>query len=76
MAEDEINIDQTEDWENSIDKDGGAKLKFPIILKEDIPIISEEIVSNIDMKRPIRSKRVKMDVIDTSKRNKRNKGLF
>jgi len=76
MAEDEINIDQTEGWEDSIDKDGIAKLKFPIILKEKLPDISEEIVSNIDMKRPIRSKKIKAKVIDISKRNKRNKGLF
>lgn len=78
MGENNKNGECTDSWEKSIDDNSGAKLKFPIVLKDEMLDIDMTSVSNIDMKKPERSIKTKLSVVDLSKkgRKNKNKGLF
>jgi hypothetical protein len=72
------NIDNTEEWEDSIDVDSVPKLKYPVTFMDEIlePLdVSEGVVEFL----PIKSKRsIKTNIVNISKkgRNDKAKGIF
>lgn len=72
------NRDETESWEDSIDKGNGKDLKFkyPITFGDSLNSIDFMNMPKMEIKIPNNLKKTITKIIDTSKRNKKNKGLF
>ena len=75
MFEINLSFENTELWENSLDKDeGDGKLKFPVTFHEEIPPI-EEIPDQLTLLPPKKQGK-KVTVVQLGKNKKDKKGLF
>lgn len=75
MFEINLSFDNTEFWEESLDKvEGDGKLKFPVTFHESIPPI-EEMPDQLTLLPP-KKKGTKVKVVDLGKNKKDKKGLF
>jgi len=73
----EINIEDMKEWEEDLDAESEAKLKFPVTLK-DQPMDGLKEINNVSFSRPLGKKSVGSKTVDISKRSRKNKkeGLF
>lgn len=76
MLDFSLQKDDTDGWEDSIDNDSVAKLKYPIELENILVEIDLEKMPKAEIKNPANKKKVVTKVVDITKRNKKNKGLF
>ena len=75
MFEINLSFENTEAWEESLDKvEGDGKLKFPVTFHEEIPKI-EEIKDHLTLLPP-KKKETKVKVVELGKNKKDKKGLF
>ena len=75
MFEINLSFENTEAWEESLDKvEGDGKLKFPVTFHEEIPKI-EEMPDHLTLLPP-KKKETKVKVVELGKNKKDKKGLF
>lgn len=75
MFELNLSFENTQGWEESLDKkEADGKLKFPVTFHDTIPKI-EEIEDHLTLSPP-RKKETKAKVVELKKNDKTKKGLF